>query len=46
MVVEDYNLAPAALLNPKYAYTMVQSQEMFRGLKDTFGRMTVVQTAV
>jgi hypothetical protein len=25
---------------------MVPSQEMFRGLKDTFGRMTDVQTAV
>jgi hypothetical protein len=25
---------------------MVPTQEMFRGLKDTFGRMTDVQTAV
>jgi hypothetical protein len=46
MVMEDYNLAAAVVLNPKYPYTMVQSQEMFRGLKDTFGRMTVVHTAV
>jgi hypothetical protein len=28
----------AVVLNPKHAYTMVPSQEMFRGLKDTFGR--------
>jgi hypothetical protein len=41
----DLNFA-AAVLNPKHAYTMVPSQEMFRGLKDTFGRMTDVQTAV
>ena len=29
-----------------YSYTMDPTQEMFRGLKDTFERMTNVQSAV
>jgi len=37
---------PAAVLNPRYSYTMDPTQEMFRGLKDTFERMTDVQSAV
>ena len=36
----------AAVLNPRYSYTMEPTQEMFRGLKDTFERMTDVQSAV
>jgi hypothetical protein len=37
----DLNFA-AVVLNPKHAYTMIPSQEMFRALNDTFGRMTDV----
>ncbi|XP_039835004.1 uncharacterized protein LOC120695849 [Panicum virgatum] len=39
-------VGPAAVLNPRYSYTMDPTQEMFRGLKDTFERMTDVQSAV
>ena len=35
-----------AVLNPRYAYTMDPTQEMFHGLKDTFQRMTDLQSAV
>jgi len=34
------------VLNPWYAYTMDPTQQMFRGLKDTFQRMTDIQSAV
>ncbi|XP_039851267.1 uncharacterized protein LOC120709659 [Panicum virgatum] len=39
-------VGPAAVLNPRYAYTMEPTQQMFRGLKDTFQRMTDLQSAV
>ncbi|XP_039811946.1 uncharacterized protein LOC120674915 [Panicum virgatum] len=39
-------VGPAAVLNPRYAYTMDPTPEMFRGLKDTFQRMTDLPSAV
>ena len=36
----------AAILNPRYAYTMDPTPEIFRGLKYTFQRMTDLPSAV
>jgi len=45
LIWSDLNFA-AAVLNPRYAYTMDPTQQIFRGLKDTFQRMTDIQSVV